>query len=278
MLRFLLQMPYNIPAKNVSSKILMAVAALCLKMIFIYYTCTLKAIMTSEPQEINIRSYEDVINQGYKVATKPFGSKFYDVLARAPDGSAMKRIFMSDMHILTNLSCDKLFRSMKRNVKTLCLGDSFMAKYDDLQVLDIAEAVPIYKGIALQKDSEFTMLLNHHLLKMFENGEILKIKHKWTAKYDQEYGMEEPVQLGYEHVLFPCSFLALGIALAVPMILGEWVTKQTLTRNRGPQNLSVMVRVDQLIDEKDRTIEHLKTENAKLEAKVKALMREMNSH
>ena len=256
----------------------MGVAALCLKMIFIYYTCTLKAIMTSEPQEINVRSYEDVINQGYKVATKPFGSKFYDILASAPDGSAMKRIFLSDMHIVTD-NCLDLFRSMKGNFKTLCLvGSKAMAKEDNIQVLDIAEAVPMYKGIALQKDSEFTMLLNHHLLKMFENGEILKIKHKWTAKYDQEYGMEEPVQLGYEHVLFPCSFLALGIAVAVTMILGEWVTKQTLTRNRGPQNLSVMVRVDQLIDEKDRTIEHLKTENAKLEAKVKALMREMNSH
>ena len=118
---------------------------------------------------------------------------------------------------------------MKGNVKTLCVGDSIMAKYNDLQVLDIAEAVPLYKGIALQKDSEFTMLLNHHLLKMFENGEILKIKHKWTAKYDQEYGMEEPVELGYEHVLFPYASLALGVVITLPMVIGEICFKRWAT-------------------------------------------------
>ena len=140
-----------------------------------------------------------------------------------------------------------------------------------LQALDIAEAVPVYRGIALQKDSEFTKLFNNQLLKMFEKGKFHKIDQKWTATYDQDYGMEEPVKLSYEHVLFPYNFLALGIVIAVPLILVEWLIKRSLPKNTPtvPQILSEKATIQELLNE----IEHLRYKNVELESKVKAIRR-----
>ena len=271
MLRLSLQMPYRIPAKKIAAKILMLAAALCLRMIFIYYTGTLKAIMTSETQQTNIRSYEDVITNGYTVISQPFGSKSYDILANAPNGSAMKRIYNSELHAITKTrDCASAIESMEGNYKALCIGWSSRSK-GELQALDITEAMPMYKGIALQKDSEFTKLFNHQLLKMFESGKFHKINQKWTATYDQDYGMEEPVQLSYEHVLFPYNFLALGIIIAVPIILVERLIKKSLQKNTptSQQTISEKATVQELLNE----IEHLRYKNVELESKVKAIRR-----
>ena len=271
MLRLSLQMSYRIPAKKIAAKILMLAAALCLRMIFIYYTGTLKAIMTSETRQTNIRSYEDVITYGYTVTTLPFGSKSYNILADAPNGSAMKRIYKSELHAITaSRNCTLAIESMTGNYKALCLGLSNKAG-GKLQALDIAEAVPVYRGIALQKDSEFTKLFNHQLLKMFEKGKFHKIDQRWTATYDQDYGMEEPVQLSYEHVLFPYNFLVLGIVIAVPLILVEWLIKRSLPKNTPtvPQILSEKATIQELLNE----IEHLRYKNVELESKVKAIRR-----
>ena len=247
----------------------MLAAALCLRMIFIYYTGTLKAIMTTETQQTNIRSYEDVMTYGYTVISQPFGSKSYDILANAPNGSAMKRIYKSDLHAITkNRDCASAIESMEGNYKALCIGWSSRSD-ETLQALDITEAMPMYKGIALQKDSEFIKLFNHQLLKMFESGKFHKINQKWTATYDQDYGMEEPVQLSYEHVLFPYNFLALGIIIAVPLILVEWLIKRSLPKNTPtvPQLLPEKATMHELMNE----IENLRYENIQLESKLKAI-------
>ena len=56
---------------------------------------------------------------------------------------------------------------------------------------------------------------------MMENGKINRLKQKWWREHDSKYGMEEAIELGYEHVLFPFASLAVGIILALPMVLGE---------------------------------------------------------
>ena len=271
MLRLSLQMPYKVSAMNLSSKILMVVAAICLRMVFIYYTCTLKALMTSETQQINIRSYQDVIDQGFKVVTPPFGTKFYDILANAPDGSAMKQIYKSKLHTVMDSGCKDL-AGMNTNFDTLCIGAPVYGTPLNLQFLDIVEATPVYKAIALQKDSEFTTTLNYQMLMMFESGKLQKINHKWAAKYDMKYGMEEPVQLGYENVLFPYNFLALGIALALPMILCEFIFKgkrPLIDVNGQTRSSSDVINVNMLLEQE---IERLRIENAKLESRIKVFL------
>ena len=275
-LRFSLQMPYKIPAISIASKILILVMALSFKIIFIYYTCTLKAIMTSESQPINIRSFEDVVTQGFTVMTRQFGTKPYDILANAPNGSAMKQIYGSDMHfIIYEENEDNAMQRLKGDFKTLYFGQfDKEAQRDNLIPLDIAEAVRLYKAIALEKDSEFTRVFKYHLLNLFENGKIERINHKWMSENDQDYGMEEPIKLGYEHVLFPCSFLALGITLAITMTLVERVAKKSNpkkqlihTRNEGPGSLLDLDEIRQLLITKEKRIEEL-------ESTIKRMIRE----
>ena len=115
---------------------------------------------------------------------------------------------------------------------------------------------------------------------MFEGGKIHKINDKWTAKYDKKYGIEDPIPLGYENVLFPYNFLALGIALAIPIILGEYVIKRKLPSIdvNSPRTLSDVINVDQLLRDQEKKIEHLETKNALLESRIMALMREKRTH
>ena len=275
MLRLFLQMPYRMPAKNVSSKILVLLAGLFLKMIFIYYTCTLKAIMTSDTQEIRLRSYEDVVNQEYTIVTNPLGSKSYDILASAGDGSARKIIYQSEFHILrpAGEKCFDALHRLSSMSKVLCLGYSEHLSNRKLQVLDISEAVHLFRATALQKNSEFTELFNHQLLLMLERGNIHKIENRWNAIYEQKYGMEDPIELGYEHVLFPYNILALGIMVAIPIILGEWLSNHILKMKNGPQNLSVLIMSNQ-----DNKIDRLKIEISKMEAELEALLRERNTN
>ena len=104
---------------------------------------------------------------------------------------------------------------------------------------------------------------------MFESGKFHKINRKWTATYDQDYGMEEPVQLSYKHVLFPYNFLALGIIIAVPIILVERLIKRSMPKNTPTNSpiLSEKATMQELLIE----IEHLRYKNVQLESKVKAI-------
>ena len=275
-LRFLLQMSYKIPTISIASKILIFVTALCFKMIFIYYTCTLKAIMTSESQQINIRSFEDVVTQGFTVMTRQFGTQPYDILANAPEGSAMKHIYGSDMHfVIQEENEDKAMQRLKGDFKTLYFGQfDKEAQRANLIPLDIAEAVRLYKAIALQKDSEFTRVFKYHLLNLFESGKIERINHKWMSEKDEDFGMEEPIQLGYEHVLFPCAFLALGLTLALSLTLVEWVAKRSnpkndlmRTHNEAPRRSHDVDEIRKLLITKEKRIEEL-------ESTIKRMIRE----
>ena len=67
-------------------------AALCLNMVFIYYTSELTAGMTVSPTELSIKSFEDVERLGYKVIGSGPGMASHNVLRSAPKDSAMRRI------------------------------------------------------------------------------------------------------------------------------------------------------------------------------------------
>ena len=229
MVRLFLQLGYEMPARRFASKVLLIVAALSLMVVYLYYTADLTARMTSEPQKHNIKSLEDAESQGYKVITPPLGYRAFNIFANAPKGSIFNRIYKSKIHEVVpegTWSGIKLhgeqIKRIKEDSKALYFGvlQRSIEKVG-IEALDIAEAVLIFMGIAVQKDSEFFALLNHHIFMMIESGKINRLKMKWAGKYDNKYDMEEAVELGYEHVLFPYAWLALGVVLALPMVLGE---------------------------------------------------------
>ena len=111
---------------------------------------------------------------------------------------------------------------------------------------------------------------------MTESGKIERLVLKWTGNYDNMYAMEEPVQLGGEHVLLPFNAIALGIVISILLMLTEWLVWRSLPRSASSweiQNRPISGnKIEQLLYEKDKRIENLKKEKAALEAKVRALM------
>ena len=144
--------------------------------------------------------------------------------------------------------------------------------------LDINEEVPVFKAIALQKDSEFFTIFNYHIRSMIESGKIKRLILKWAGKYDNMYGMEEAVQLGGEHVLLPFIAFALGIVIAILLMLTELLVWRSLPRSastREIHNISISENnIEQVLYDNEKRIENLVKEKAALEAKVKALMME----
>ena len=102
--------------------------------------------------------------------------------------------------------------------------------------------------------------------------------------HDESYEVEEAIVLGYEHVLFPYSWLALGMTMSVPIILAEWVAKRLaktrLIRAIPPAAITKgPIHFGQLKYEHEMLTESLKSEreaNARLEARNRAMSKEMD--
>ena len=56
---------------------------------------------------------------------------------------------------------------------------------------------------------------------MKENRLIHQILTSKVSDPDQVYGVEDPIVIGYENVLFPFGWLALGSLLIGPLLMGE---------------------------------------------------------
>lgn len=288
MARLSLQMGYKVPSIRFASKALLIVAALSLKLLFIYYTCNLKAIMISGPPDIGIKSFEDVERQGYKVLTLPFGSKPYDLIANAPEGSAKQMIHKRNLHEVVDggsitESNKKIIQRVKEDPKMLTFGGVLTGGTMDknLFVLNVDDAVTYFNALALQKDSEFTTLFSHCILIMFENGVIKRIRNQWYGKHNQNYEMKEAVQLGYEHVLFLYSWLASGFAISVFIMLAELTCKRLAKTRQMKVTIPEIVstndkeinNIGQLLNEHELLIEKVK----RLEARNKTLGQERDS-
>lgn len=67
MTRLLLQLGSDLSMRGHAAKAVLLAAAIGLNLLFIYYTCDLTAKMTSAPSKLDISSFQDVKNLGYKV-------------------------------------------------------------------------------------------------------------------------------------------------------------------------------------------------------------------
>ena len=222
--RLFLQIGYDVITKRHASKALLVVAALYLNMVFIYYCSDLTATMTSEPRPLNIKSFEDVESQGYNVIVKEGdGSMPNHLLRTAPQGSAMRRIYDEKKYIAMD-SRDEMVDAVRKDPKTLAWHMENMADdFDNIITHDIRETRTMDKTLALRKGSEITTLFNHVILKMKEGGLINRMKIKWKGARDTVYEMAEPIVLKFDNLFFPFAWLALGLLLAVPISLAEFV-------------------------------------------------------
>ena len=221
MWRLFLQIGYDLPANGIASRALLMTSALCLSMVFIYYETDLTATMTVEPPKLNIRSFEDVERLGYRVAIKTgFGNMPYNLLKAAPNDSAMKRMFENNEFIVKQ-NDEEMLQEIEGDSKTLLFHYAGTPKYKETIEMDIVEAATLPRAFSFKKGSEFAALFNYHFLKMQEIGMTERIKKKWARDPDHDYGMAEPIVLGYDNLFFPFGWLALGIVVAVPILVAE---------------------------------------------------------
>ena len=219
-MRLFLQIGYELSVKGAASRVLLMTAALCLNIVYIYYASDLTATMTAEPQELGIRSFEDVERLGYEVAIVSNAQMPYTMLKSAPNGSAMQRIYKNKKFIIRG-NGEELRELIESDPKTLAFFYSGKLGKEVIDI-DIIEAATFRRSLSFKKGSEFSALFSHHLFKMQEMGIIERIKKKdTTADRNKEYGMAEPIVLGYHNLFFPFGWLALGIVVTVPTLVVE---------------------------------------------------------
>ena len=107
-------------------------------------------------------------------------------------------------------------------------------RWRNLVALDIKEYVNLHVSIAMQKDSEFAELFDHHIIEMQESGLLNRIRHRWIYKANQDYGMAEPASLSIQNIMFVFACIAFGIVLAAYIILAEWFCKKCLKMEAFP--------------------------------------------
>ena len=229
MVRLGLQMSYEILTPNKTTKALLLVSAMCLNVVFIYFSCDLTTRMTVEPPKLNIRSFEDVIKNGYKVITE---DEEWEELAEAPSGSAMKEVATNHIiHLFHDEEEDEALEGFfdgQYGDRVLLYGvhDPYSDDEFEKQLigLDIEEATTKYASIALQKDSEFKEIFNYHIMKLFEMGVVDRLRRKYLFRHDEDYGLLDAVSLGYENLFFPFGIMAMGVVIAGLSMAGEGIT------------------------------------------------------
>ena len=129
--------------------------------------------MTSGPPEVPIRSFQDVIEHGYKVVVR---SNYYkSLMANAKSDTAKHSVFKKYLENQDNSHWKEAMIQVISEPKTLLYSSELSAliptdpayKYltDQVVVLRVDASDSIIVGFGLQKDYEFTAMLNHYLLK-----------------------------------------------------------------------------------------------------------------
>ena len=76
MARLFLQMGSNLSMRGHAAKAVLLASAIGLNLIFIYYTTDLTAKMTCAPSMLDIRSFQDIMDLGYKVRASANRAEF----------------------------------------------------------------------------------------------------------------------------------------------------------------------------------------------------------
>ena len=228
MMRLLIQLGHASSMRGRAAKAMLLVSALGLNLLFIYYTGDLTAKMTSAPPKVDIGSFEDVKELGYRVIYFAFGLRMDLVMRAAPEGSAMRWVYDEQIKDNDDARMTTLAATFKRaaeepKVLAYTIHRPWTEDTAEKQLvpLDITEKLTIYEGSPMQKNSEFLELFTHHTVRLQESGVLGKLKSKWLAKAGEGTLLWEAISLGYDNVLFPFALVASGSLVAAIIITAE---------------------------------------------------------
>ena len=87
--------------------------------------------------------------------------------------------------------------------------------------LTITESLTQMVSFALQRDSEYRELFNHHLRKLDEKGILDKLAEIYLPERNAPQTLLKAIPLGYDIVLFPSLVMFLGISSSLLMLCLE---------------------------------------------------------
>ena len=241
-LRLFIQLGYDLPAHGKAIKILILTSATSFVLLFIFFECDLTANMTSDPLPIDIKNFQDVIDEEYNVVTFKY-SFSVNYFKTAPEGSAMKWVYENKMltmdppeNALTESYTD-MFKVINSQEKTLIYHDPMT--YSDrpywrgLSALkDVKERCTFYVTIAMTKDSEFHEIINYYILKMQENGLDARIKRRWMYDANTNFEGLQALPLTGENLIFLFGILFWGMLAAITLCACEWLVRKFLGSNK----------------------------------------------
>ena len=250
-----------------SKRITALTTALLTLLVFIYYSNDITSKMTAGTPPTPIRTFEDVLDHGYKVII--VGSYYYGLLRNSKNGSAKQVVYQNHFaEFLENIqnyeeaiywkqktyeqfieeggqelpwwyewnqqNLRMAAEKIKNDPETLfycassCLHKQI--KEGTVLALDMDDTYYTLGGFGLPTDSEYLSMFNHYLLKAFERGILHRISNSWLrdSKAPIKIGITEPEPLGINNVMFPLSFLGVAMISSVVTLFVEKVAKKII--------------------------------------------------
>ena len=221
----IIQLSYNVIVKSFSARIIYLAGSILAYILFAYYESVLTAELTTVGAKINIRNFQDVINQKYNVIVL-FSSSNHEILRSAEEGTAMNEVYYNTIHdyqdqFVTSLA-DGVNELFSRE-KTLYFGPeiSMLGEAHRLKKLRIDEQFNSQTGWGIQANSEYAELLNHWLHKFDESGVRDRLWRNWTYQATEEFWVEDAIVLGFNEIFFVFLWILGGIVLSLIFFLGE---------------------------------------------------------
>ena len=230
---FTVQMGSHTNSKQLAPRLLTLTMSILTLLFFVFYAGDITAKMTSGPPEIPIRTFEDVVYYNYEVVTK--SSYFERLLSTFKPGSAKREVY--DNHFEMKKDLDEVVSEMINIPKTLYFGmighlRKNWKKYHSAEThkaieLKMDDAVFSNSGLGLQKDSEFSPLFNHFILKGYENGVFSSINQAYQLDPEENFEIMEPQPLGLNNVMFCFITLGIGICVSISNVMIELIIRKT---------------------------------------------------
>ena len=240
---FLMQLTYKISTKAMSTRVIFFTSSISLFIIYSYFACDLTARMTAGPAAIPIQNFQDVLEEGYQVVVNP-GTSQHRVLKDSEPGTPMHKVYYGTMHdepkqfvqrqdALARIANTPMTLYWAPKMHIIGKGQLYEALKIDEQRTSMTgrpKCVPEFlnwffyfnvPGWGISKNSEFTGLLNHWLQKFDETGLKERLWKRWTYKGNEEFGVDEATDLGFENIIFPFVLIAVGFVGATIFLIFE---------------------------------------------------------
>ena len=133
----------------------------------------------------------------------------------------------------------------KESSKVLNFGSSlsFVGR-KEFYPLIIKESLTQMVAFALQQDSEYRELFNHHLKELDEKGILYKMAKTYNPRRNNHGTILEAISLGYNNVWFTSLIMLLGISASLLLACVEKI-KSSIEKSEKPQK-RVMAWVTQV--------------------------------